>query len=57
MDEARRLKEYRREYEARTVLYRALWAAKQMGPDAPLYPVACRELDRLDYWFDEHPWR
>lgn len=36
---------------------RALWAAKQMGPDAPLYPVACRELDRLDYWFDEHPWR
>lgn len=57
MDEARRLKEYRREYESRTALYRALWVSKQMGPDAPLYPVACRELDRLDYWFDEHPWR
>ena len=57
LEEALELEMYRREYESRTVLYRALWEAKQGGPSMPLYAEACRELDRLDYWFEEHPWR
>lgn len=57
MEETHRLEEYRREYEARTVLYRALWEAKKTGPSSPLYVFACHELDGMDYWFDEHTWR
>lgn len=56
-EEAAGLREYRREYASRTALYRALWEAKQTGPEAPLYPFACRELDGMDDWFSEHPWR
>ena len=56
-EEAARLNRYRREYESRTVLYRALWEAKQTGPGAPLYDTACRELDAMDEWFSQNPWR
>ena len=56
-EEAARLNRYRREYESRTVLYRALWEAKQTGPGAPLYATACRELDAMDEWFSQNPWR
>lgn len=57
MEEAHNLEAYRREYEARTVLYRALWEAKKTGLSSPLYVFACRELDGMDEWFYEHAWR
>ncbi len=55
--EARELEEYRREYQGRTVLYRAYWKALQAGEETPLYFMALEKLPQLDYWFDQHPWR
>lgn len=48
---------YRAEYEAKNSRFKALWEAKRTGPDALLYADACKELDYLDCWFQEHPWR
>ena len=55
--EARELAEFRREYQCRTTLYRAMWVALQAEEETPLYYAALRELPLLDAWFEESPWR
>lgn len=55
--EARELARFRSEYQSRTTLYRAMWAALQAGEETPIYYAALRELPILDAWFDENPWR
>lgn len=55
--EADELRAYREAYEAKNSRFKELWEAKRAGPDAPLYADACKELDYLDYWLQEHPWR
>lgn len=55
--EAEKLNQYRNEYQARTTLYRSMWAIKQFGASHPAYAVACQQIDTLDYWFEENPWR
>lgn len=55
--EREELRLYRAEYESKSSRFKALFEAKQAGPDAPLYADACKELDYLDYWLRENPWR
>lgn len=55
--EQRELDAYREEYHKRCVLHRAYWEALKQGETAPLYCEALRNIDALDNWFDEHPWR
>lgn len=51
------LKEYRAEYDRRTNLYREYQLAIKAGPTAPLFDDAVKNIDTLDYWFEEHRWR
>ena len=55
--EARELELFRQEYQRRTELYRAMWAALKAEDDTELYYAALKELPILDYWFEEHPYR
>lgn len=51
------LAKYRREHEAKTVLFRHMWLALKKGEETALYFAALREIPILEYWFEEHPWR
>jgi DNA primase len=57
-----RRRAFEAEYEIRTNQFRRLWAAKvHKAPQSPgdefdpEYVEACKTLDALDWWFQEHP--
>lgn len=55
--EHRELEEFREQYHKRCVLHRAYWDAIKKGEETPLYIEAVKNIDALEEWFDEHPWR
>lgn len=55
--EKRELEEYRDAYQKRNLLHRAYVLAIKKGEETPLYFEALKNIDTLEYWFDEHPWR
>lgn len=64
LHEQRELNAFRKEYQQRSLLFRELWIARRdfspKTPEEQLHPLfvqALTQLDYLEYWFEENPWR
>ena len=56
-EEQKKLDDFRRVYQSKTVLFREMWLSLKLGIETPLYFMALRELPILENWFEENPWR